>query len=57
MQRQPPIRRFEATFLPLFIVPLKERLNLTDVTDIAKRLLDLGVHDVSIGDTIGKTNV
>ena len=51
---QKPVRGYIST---AFHCPFEGAIEPHLVTDIAKRLLDLGVHDVSIGDTIGKANV
>ena len=48
--------RFVVISRPRFIVLSKARFSLI-LSPILLRLLDLGVHDVSIGDTIGKANV
>lgn len=49
-----PVRGYIST---AFHCPFEGAIAPDRVTDIAKRFLDLGVHDVSIGDTIGKANV
>lgn len=49
-----PVRGYIST---AFHCPFEGAIQPQLVTDIAIRLLDLGVHDVSIGDTIGKANV
>ena len=49
-----PVRGYIST---AFHCPFEGAIEPHRVTDIAKRLLDLGIHDVSIGDTIGKANV
>ena len=49
-----PVRGYIST---AFHCPFEGAIQPHLVTDIALRLLDLGVHDVSIGDTIGKANV
>ena len=49
-----PVRGYIST---AFHCPFEGAIQPHLVTDIALRLLDLGVHDVSIGDTIGKASV
>ena len=49
-----PVRGYIST---AFHCPFEGTIQPHLVTDIALRLLDLGVHDVSIGDTIGKASV
>ncbi len=49
-----PVRGYIST---AFHGPFEGAIQPHLVTDIALRLLDLGVHDVSIGDTIGKASV
>jgi len=49
-----PIRGYIST---AFHCPFEGKIEPSMVTDIAMRLLDLGVHDVSIGDTIGRANL
>ena len=49
-----PVRGYIST---AFHCPFEGAIQPQLVSDIAIRLLDLGVHDVSIGDTIGKANV
>lgn len=39
-----------------FWCPYEGKIAPTPVVDVAKRLLDLGVHELSIGDTIGKAS-
>lgn len=53
-ESQKPVRGYIST---AFHCPFEGAIRPHLVTDIALRLLDLGVHDVSIGDTIGKANV
>ena len=33
--------------------PFQGSVNLTDIYNVTKRLLDIGVYEVSLGDTIG----
>ena len=54
VNQKKPVRGYIST---AFHCPFEGAIQPQLVTDIAIRLLDLGVHDVSIGDTIGKANV
>lgn len=48
-----PVRGYIST---AFWCPYEGRISPAAVVDVAKRLVDLGVHELSIGDTIGKAS-